>query len=170
MPSEIALSRIDQTILRYCDTESPEEISRRLGGVITPERVAAQKETLLASKKWLTATQEEDLVIHRMRAIVAKFEEHFFAESFPNPDIAMVQLRFLKEIGNRLDKRRAATQVDLETYDMNVAREMSRAYDIALGYMKGALRDEIDPDTWDTLASEALAHAGREVTKKAIEE
>lgn len=170
MASEHELSRIDTTILRYCDTESPEEISRRLGGVITPERVAAQKETLLASKKWLTATQEEDLVIHRMRAIVAKFEEQFHRESYPDKEMALVQLRFLKEIGNRLDKRREATQVDLETYDMNVAREMTRAYDIALGYMKGALRGEVDPETWDTLAREALAHAGREVAKKAIEE
>lgn len=159
------LSKIDQTILRYCDSESAEEISRRLGGTISPERVAEQKEKLLTSKKWLTAAQEEDLVLYRLRNILAQLEGQYL-----DLDNAMVQLRFLKEIGSRLDARRAATQIDLETYDLNVAREMSRAYDIALGYMKGALRGEIDPELWDDLAKEALAHAGREVTKKAIEE
>lgn len=161
------LSKIDQTILRYCDSESAEEISRRLGGVITPERVAAQKEALLTTKKWLTAAQEEELVLYRMRSILAKLEEKFFAE---NLDSATVQLRYLKEIGVRLDKRREATQVDLETYDLNVAREMTRAYEIALGYMKGALRGEIEPELWDQIAKDALAHAGAEVSKKAVEE
>lgn len=162
------LSRIDTTILRYCDSESAEEISRRLGGVITPERVAAQKEKLLTSKKWLTAAQEDELVLYRLRAILAKMEEQ--TGNYLDNDGAMVQLRLLKEIGARLDSRRAATQVDLETYDLNVAREMTRAYELALGYMKGALRADIDPDLWDEVAKDALAHAGREVAKKAIEE
>lgn len=159
------LSKIDQTILRYCDSESADEISRRLGGVITPERVAAQKEVLLTSKKWVTEAQQEELVLYRLRTILAQLEERFL-----DNDNAMVQLRFLKEIGARIDKRREATTVDLETYDLNVAREMTRVYDIALGYMKGALRGEIDPETWDALAREALAHAGREVAQKAIDE
>ncbi|MEF9944106.1 MAG: hypothetical protein RR758_07985, partial [Burkholderiaceae bacterium] len=155
--ADIHLSEIDKTILRYCEIESPEEISARLGGVITPERVAAQKEKLLTSKKWVDSAQKEELVLHRLGVILAQLESQYL-----DLDNAMVQLRFLKEIGNRLDKRRAATQVDLETYDMNVAREMTRAYDIALGYMKGALRGEVDPETWDELSREALAHAGRE--------
>jgi hypothetical protein len=165
MPAEVVLSQIDKTILRYCDSESAEEISRRLGGVITPERVAAQKTVLLTSRKWIDAAEQDELVLYRLRRILAAFE----GQTLDN-DNAMVQLRFLKEIGNRLDKRREATQVDLETYDLNVAREMTRAYDIALGYMKGALRGEIDPDVWDELAREALAHAGREVTQKALDE
>ena len=165
MASNTDLSRIDTTILRYCDSESPEEISQRLGGVITPERVAAQKETLLASKQWLTATQEEELVLYRMRNILSQLEGQYL-----DMENAMVQLRFLKEIGSRLDKRREATQIDLETYDMNAARQMVAAYDIAIGYMKGALRSEVDPEVWDELAKEALSHAGREVAKKAVEE
>lgn len=165
MSSEVVLSKIDQTILRYCDSESAEEISRRLGGVVTPERVAALKEQLLGSKNWVTAAQQDELVLYRLRNILAQLEERYL-----DLDSAMVQLRLLKEIGNRLDKRREATQIDLETYDANVAREMTRAYDIALGYMKGALRGEIDPDIWDEVARDALAHAGREVAKKVIEE
>lgn len=165
MPPEVVLSQIDRTILRYCDSESAEEISRRLGGVITPERVAAQKTVLLTSRKWIDAAEQDELVLYRLRQILAAFE----GQTLDN-DNAMVQLRFLKEIGNRLDKRREATQVDLETYDLNVARAMTEAYNIALGYMKGALRGEIDPDVWDELAREALAHAGQEVTQKAIEE
>lgn len=163
--ADIHLSEIDKTILRYCDIESAEDISRRLGGVITPERVAAQKTTLLTTKRWVDAAEREELVLYRLGVILAQLEERYL-----DNDNAMVQLRLLKEIGNRLDKRRAATQVDLETYDLNVAREMVRVYDIALGYMKGALRGEIDPDIWDEVAREALAHAGREVTQKAVEE
>lgn len=167
MPADVVLSQIDKTILRYCDSESAEEISRRLGGVITPERVAAQKTILLTSKRWVDAAEQDELVLFRLRRILAQLEERFHADDMES---AMVQLRFLKEIGARLDKRREATKIDLETYDMNVAREMTRVYDIALGYMKGALRGEIDPDIWDEVAREALAHAGREVTKKAVEE
>lgn len=165
MPQDVVLSKIDQTILRYCDSESFEEISHRLGGVITPERVAAQKTKLLATRGLVDAAEQEELVLYRLRRILAQFEQ----QTLDN-DNAMVQLRYLKEIGNRLDKRREATQVDLETYDLNVAREMVRVYDIALGYMKGALRGEVDPDAWDELAREALAHAGREVTQKAVTE
>lgn len=165
MHGEVALSQIDQTILRYADSESPEEIADRLGGVIEPSRVAALGQQLLKSKKWLTAIQEEDLVLLKMRGILTKLEGQYL-----DLDSAKVQLSLLKEIGVRLDKRRAATQVDLETYDMNVAREMTRAYGIALSYMKGALRGEIDEALWDEVAKDALAHAGREVAKNAIEE
>lgn len=165
MSTDVVLSKIDQTILRYCDSESAEEISRRLGGVITPERVAAQKTVLLTSRRWVDAAEREELVLYRLNRILAELDTRYL-----DNDNALVQLRFLKEIANRLDKRREATQVDLETYDMNVAREMVRVYDIALGYMKGALRGDIDPDVWDEVAREALAHAGREVTQKAVEE
>lgn len=168
MTSGGELSRIDTTILRYCDSRSANEISEMLGGTVSPARVAALKEELLASRKWVTQAQEEELVLYRLRNIVSRFEEADNTAS--DMETARVHLGYLKEIGNRLDKRRAATQVDLETYDMNVAREMVRAYDIALSYMKGALRNEIDEERWDEIAKEALAHAGREVTKKAIAE
>lgn len=161
------LSRIDREILRYADSKSPQEISDAFGGAITPERVAERAHALLKSKKWLTSAQEEELVLYKLRNVVTQLER---LDATIDLDAAKVQLGFLKEIGNRLDKRRAATQVDLETYDLNVAREMTRAYDIALSYMKGALRGEIDPEVWDQLAADALAHAGREVMKKAIEE
>lgn len=138
-----------------------------LGGTVSPERVMAIKEELLTSRRWVTVAQEEELVLFRLREIVAKFEE---VDTMSDMDSARVHLAYLKELGNRLDKRRAATQVDLETYDYNVARQMVAAYDIALGYMKGALRDEIDEERWDQIAKEALAHAGREVAKKAVTE
>lgn len=165
MGTELELSHIDQAILRYADSESPEEIANRLGGVVTPERIMAIKEELLKSKKWLTLAQKEEIVLLKMNAILAKLEGQYL-----DLDNAKVQLSILKEIGNRLDKRLSATQVDLETYDMNVARAMSRAFDVALGYMKGALRGEINEDLWDEVAKDALAHAGREAAKDAIEE
>jgi hypothetical protein len=166
MASGSELSRIDRTILRYCDSRSPQEISDMLGNTVTPERVMAIKEELLTSRKWVTMAQEEELVLFRLREIVSKFED---IDTMADMESARVHLAYLKEIGARLDKRRAATQVDLETYDLNVAREMTRAYEIALSYLKGALRDEIDEERWDEVTKEALAHAGREVAKKAVE-
>lgn len=165
MSEEVELSRIDQTILRYADSESPEEISARFNGAITPERVAAQAKKLLADANWLTAAEQEELVIRRMRKIVADMEG-----AYQDLDTQKAQIAALESIAKRLDKRRENIQIDLETYDANVGREMARGYDIALGFMKGALRDEIDPEVWDSIAKDALIHAGQEVMKKAVEQ
>lgn len=159
------LNKVDQTIIRYADHRSAEEISTMLGGVISPAKVMARGQELIKNRNWLSATQEDELVLMKLRGILAELETRYL-----DNEGAGVQLRLLKEIGKRLDTRRAATVVDLETYDLNVAREMTRVYDIALGYMKGALRGDIDPELWDSVSAEALAHAGREVSKKAIEE
>lgn len=162
------LSKIDQTILRYCDSESAEEISRRLGGVITPERVAAQKEILLTTKKWLTATQEEELVLYRLRTLLAKIEEKFFAEDLES---AMAQLRILKEISARLDKRREVNAIDLNQLYGNQAVLMLRALDLATGYLRGAFRDQIDQEKWDEALREGMYLAQAEIEKhKAIDE
>ncbi|MBT2484758.1 MULTISPECIES: hypothetical protein [unclassified Microbacterium] len=165
MSTDVVLSKIDQTILRYCDSESAEEISRRLGGVITPERVAAQKTVLLTSKRWVDAAEQDELVLYRLRNILAQLEEKYL-----DLDNALVQLRFLKEIGARLDKRREATKIDLETYDLNVARVLGQVVDQSLSYMKGALRSEVDPDLWDQLVIEAMRHAQTVIEQKAVED
>lgn len=166
MTSGGELSRIDQEILRYAASRSPEEISEKFGGAIEPARVAALTKELLSRRDWLTMAEREVMLIIRLENILNDLETARDSHDYNN---AQIQLGYLKELGNRFDKRRAAVQVDLETYDMNVAREMVRAYDIALSYMKGALRADIDEERWDEVAKEALAHAGREVTKKVVE-
>lgn len=169
MTSGGELSRIDQTVLRYAAYLSPNEISEKMGGTIPAARISALTKELLASRDWLTLAEREVMLILRLESILADLEDTR-ANGDLNFENAKTQLGYLKELGNRFDKRRAAVQVDLETYDMNVAREMTRAYELALGYMKGALREQIDEDLWDEVAKEALAHAGREVAKKAVTE
>lgn len=164
MTTSTELSRIDQVILRHASSRSPEEISQMLNGVITPERVAAQAKHLLSSRSWLTAAEEDELVLNKLHDLLTTLEDRFL-----DNDGAIVQLRLLKEIGNRLDKRRVATQVDLETYDRNVARVLGQVVDNALTYMKGALRGDVDPELWDQLVVEAMRHAQSTIDEKAIE-
>lgn len=158
------ISRLDDKMLSMADSRSPKEISQALGGVITPSRVAARIKELLESRDWLTEAQQDQMVSLKMRELLGKLEEQFFTE-----DNAKVQLAYLKAIGERIDKRRAATQVDLNTYHVNVGREMARVYDIALSYMKGALREAVDPAAWDEAATEAMIHARSELAKRAVD-
>lgn len=154
---------LDVKLLQLADSFSPEEIGERLR--LSPSAVAARITELLKMRDWLTAAQEDALITLRMKRILAQLEERYL-----DLDNAMMQLRLLKEIGNRLDKRQAATSVDLNTLYDNQGRIMARAFDIALSYMRGALRDEIDPERWDELTDEALQHAEAELQKhEAIE-
>lgn len=159
-------NKVDATIYQFADSESPAEISRRLGGVISPQAVAARTQTLLASKDWLTTQQEGQLIDLRLRKILVTLEDRFL-----DIDSAMMQLKLLKEMGNRLDKRAASTSLNLDSLYGNQGKLMAKAYDIALSYIKGALREQIDPDKWDELAKEALGHAQAELAKhEAIEQ
>ena len=63
-------SNIDDTILKYADSMSPDEISMSLGGVISPAAVAARTQSLLKAKDWLTEAQEDQLVTLRMKELV----------------------------------------------------------------------------------------------------
>lgn len=158
------ISRLDDKMLAMADSRSPKEISDALGGVISPTRVASRIKELLESRDWLTEAQQDQMVSLKMRDLLAKLEGEFF-----NLDNAKVQLMALKAIGDRLDKRRAATQVDLNTYHVNVGREMARVYDIAMSYMKGALREDIDPQRWEEAKQEAMIHARSELAKSAVD-
>lgn len=163
--AEVALSQLDDRILSMADSHSAVEISKKLGGVISPTRVASRTKELLETRDWLTEAQQDSLVIMKMRKVLLHLEGQLL-----DLDNAKVQLQFLKAIGDRLDKRRAATEVDLNTYHVNVGREMARVYDIALSYMKGALRGDVDPELWDETAREALEHARAELAKSAVDE
>ena len=156
---------IDDKILRLAGSRSPEEISRALGGTVSPEKVASHLQTLLRQKDWLTATQQDALITYRMQSVLSELEDRFL-----DIDHAKVILQYLKALGDRLDKRAAATDHDLTTLYSNQGQIMARAYDIALSYMKGALRDDVDPEKWDTLAQDALTHAQAELAKYELTE
>ncbi len=131
-----------------------------LGGMIPPAAVAAQTQKLLKSRHWLTAAQEGQALDLKLKRILTTLESRFL-----DLDNAKMQLRLIKEIGDRLEKRIATSEHDLNTIYEAQGRIMGKAYDIALSYMKGALRADVDPDTWDELAKEALAHAQNELQK-----
>lgn len=156
---------IDVKLLGLADGNSPEEISQQLKGVVSPKAVATRITELLKARNWLTAAQLDQLITLKMIGILRKLEEKF--EDVQN---LTLQLKILKELGTRLDKRAAATQLDLETYDRNIGRQLGRVVDNAMSYMKGALRDQVDPALWDQLEQEALEHARHEIAKNEIEE
>lgn len=130
---------------------------------MTPVQVAAHVKRLLADKDWLSEAEQDNLITLKLQGILTKLEAKL--EDYDNLGL---QLKLLKEIGNRLDKRRSATQVDLTTYHANVGREMGRIFDLALSHMKGALSHAVDPDEWDDAAAAALQHAQTEAMKKAV--
>lgn len=162
--ADLALNKLDAKILSMADHASPEEISLKLGGTISAAGIAARAKQLLTSRDWLTAAEQDELVTYKMRRILGELETKYL-----DYDGAKVQLSLLRAIGERLDNRRAATAVDLSTYTENVGRQLGHVVDLALSYMKGALREEVDPTKWDALVDEAMGLAQQEIEKKQIE-
>lgn len=147
------------------DRMSFEEMSNELGGVIKPAAIAAKLSELLKAPDWMSAAQEDRLLTIRLSQILATLEERF-----QNVETMTLQLKLLKELGNRLDKRQAATQLDLNSWNQNVGREIGRIMDQSMAYMKGALREQVDPVVWEELEREALAFARSEIRKREIAE
>src|SRR3954471_10594880 len=152
--------RVDDTILSLAASHSPEEISEALAGRVPPATIAAHTQTLLKSKNWLTATQEDRLVTIRLNNMLADLERRGW-----DLDSVKVRLSILKEIGNRLDKRTAATDEDLNKLYGNQGRIMAQAFDLALSFMKGALREAVDPERWEEAKAEGLRHAQLELSR-----
>lgn len=163
--NETTISEIDEKILRYAATYSPEEISVKLGGIASPGRIAARVQALLHSRDWLTSTQQDQLITFKLQRILLDFEDRVL-----DVDNAKIRISLLKDIGVRLEKRQAATEVDLGRLYANQGAIMGRVFDNALTYMEGALRDKVDPELWAKLKEEALYSAQAEVAKyEAIE-
>ena len=159
-------NKIDDKILQLADSHSPSEISRALNGVISPARVASHTQTLLKSKAWLTAVQEDMLISYKMKQVLIGLEGQYL-----DLDHALARVKILKEIGVRLDKRQAATEADLSVLYANQGRIMGQVVDNALTYMKGALREKVDPELWEELVKEAMYSAQAEIAKhEAIDE
>lgn len=152
---------IDQRLLRDAASMSPAELSRAIEGLMSPAQVAAHVKKLLADKDWLTEAEQDNLITLKLQGILSDLEKQF-----QDNEGRELQLKFLKEIGNRLDKRRAATQVDLNTLYGNTGRLMAELFDMVVSYMRGALRDEIDPVRWQELQDEAMQHARHEISKR----
>jgi hypothetical protein len=158
-------NRANDAILSLAASHSPEEISVALGNTVSPATIAAHTQTLLKSKNWLTAIQEDRLITIRLNNLLADLERRAW-----DIDNVKVRLSILKEIGNRLDKRTAATDEDLNKLYGNQGRIMGQAFDLALSYMKGALREAVDPEQWEMLKSEGLRNAQLELSRYQAED
>lgn len=149
-------SNIDDTILKYADSMSPDEISMSLGGVISPAAVAARTQSLLKAKDWLTEAQEDQLVTLRMKELVYGITSNDYK-------YLDVKLRALIALGDRLDKRKKATEVDLNTLYGNQAVIMGQAIELALQKALKVLR-EAHPELQEAEVREALKLALPEAT------
>lgn len=157
------LGAMDKILLRGASAnKSGAELSAMTNGVIPAADAMLRVDAILSSRNWLTEANKEKLLLDDMYALKDSLTNQ---ASVGNLDAAKVLRATLVDIGNRLDKRAKATDLDLNTLYGNQGAIMSRAYDIALSYMKGALRGEVDPVKWDELANEALTHAQAELTQ-----
>lgn len=159
------LSEIDQTLIRYGDTESAEALSFRIKGLLSPAQCAARLTILLDTPDWLTAAQQDQLVTQKMRMLVVKLEEMMV--DTPNARIAEVLGAQLERIGTRLDKRSEATEKDLTTLYAFQGSVLLEAVTISLNHMKTALTggDEIAEAAWDAALESAIRLAQIELSR-----
>lgn len=148
---------IDEKILQLAGNHSPEEISAALGGTVSPAKVASHLQVLLKQKDWLTVQQQEQLLMHRLQRILAQLEDQYLTL-----DSAKVILQYLKAIGDRWDKRAAATQINLESLYGNQARLMAQAIQLAFEralFELQKLHPEVDESEVRLVLGEALPRA-----------
>lgn len=156
---------VDDQLIELAAMEiSAEEISRRLGGAITPARVRQRVSDLLTAGDWLTDVQKERALIRilHMNLMAMRGEEL-------NADNAKLQLQYANVLLDRLDKRQAVTSQQLETYNANVGRTLGEVVIHALAYMKGALSAEIDAQRWDLLVEDAMLSARQAIAAKQVD-
>jgi hypothetical protein len=156
---------VDDQLIELAAMEiSAEEISRRLGGAITPPRVRQRVSDLLTAGDWLTDVQKERALIRilHMNLMAMRGDEL-------NVDNAKLQLQYANVLLDRLDKRQAVTSEQLETYNSNVGRTLGEVVIHALAYMKGALSGEIDSQRWDILVEEAMLSARQAIAAKQVD-
>lgn len=156
---------VDAKILRYADSRSLEQISEIIGGVLSPEAVGARAQVLLKTPDWLTAAQKDQVLLGRMHELLEEIEEYFQDEK-----TFKLRLDTLKSIGDRLDKRKAATDNDLNMYSRNIGRQIGALVDESLAYMKGALREDVDGDRWEQIKEEAMTNAYAKIAAREVEE
>ena len=152
---------IQDRVLRLADIHSPEEISRELGGVLSPAKVRLLLNDLLSKngRTWMDDDQREELLLYRLSNVIEKFEDMTLAGSIEHAKVYLAYLRTVKEM---LDKRQAQRQVDLNALYANQAQIMFDAVKIATAGMVSALRDDFPELTQERAAlamDEALPQA-----------
>lgn len=139
---------------------SAEEISERIGRHLSPARVIQKTKELLRGGDWLDLAEKESALLRLLQERVIELQRAHDLDSIK------IQGGLIKDLLIRLDKRRAAVDSDLNTYNENVGRQLGHVVDLTLTYMKGALRDQVDPAKWDELVADALVMAQVEIEKR----
>jgi len=153
---------VDDQLLELAAMEfSPEEISRRMGGIINPAQVRLKVDELTKNGNWLTAVQQEHALLSMLRTNLMEMRSETF-----DLDNIKLQHTYVETLLKRADRRQEITASQLETYDANVGAQLGAVVDAALSYMKGALREEVDAAKWDALVAEALEDAWVKINSK----
>lgn len=165
MGTDLAKNELDAKILRLAGNyRSFADISEEIGGVLSPLEVGSRLDEILTNPDWLTDIKEERILRWKMAKLLETLEDRY-----QDLDTIRVQLQILKSLGDRFDKRREASAQDVSTYNTNVGKQLGHVVDLALSYMKGALREQIDAEAWDALVIDAMAMARKEIQKKQID-
>lgn len=151
-------NKMDETILRYADSHSPEEISYMLGGIVSPTRIMSRTAELLKSKNWLDRQQRQQRLYLVLSTMLSNLQDKYL-----DINTAKVILATVKELFAQARELSATTEDDLNKLYGNQGIIMARVVDKALGYMRGALRDEVPAERWDELMAEALQYAREEI-------
>lgn len=156
------LAEIDDVLIRYGDTMSLQALSFKLEGALSPEACGARLTHLLESPDWLTATQKDAAITLKMQGIINRLEEMPLTTRSGE-----VILAGLERVGNRLDKRQAATEKDLTSLYSFQGTVLFEAIEIAMAHMRGQLTQGV-PEleaTWDDALETALRFAQIELAK-----
>lgn len=137
--------------------KSCEDISQRLGGTISPARVKLRMDQILSAPDWLTKAQQEEALIRLLQVGIVELRDN------PTLDAAKLLRLQINDVLDRLRERGRATEQDLQTWNANVGRELGRIVDKALSYMQGALREQVDPQTWERVKIEAMEMAWQDI-------
>lgn len=157
------LSIDDQLIMGAARDLSAEEISREIGGILSPARVMVRTRELLKSGDWLDEKEKEQALLLVLRNRVYELQ------NATDLDSIKVQTVIVKELLTQIDKRAKSNSADLNTYNANVGRQLGHVVDLVLSYMRGAFHAQIDVDAWDERLQEALVIASTEIEKKQVE-
>lgn len=156
------LSEVDQVLIRYGDTLSPNALSYKLKGILTPEQCAARLAVLLDAPDRLTALQQDQLVTLKMRQIVVELEE--LPRTTRNAEVILVGL---EKVGNRLAQRQESTERELSQLYAFQGTVLLDAINVALAHMRGAVTqgNPLAEAQWDNALESALRFAQIELSK-----
>lgn len=150
----IDMAEADEVLIRYADTESPAAISFRLKGELSPSQVRARIISLTEATDWLSSAQEDRLLTLKMKQIINELMgQNLTARN------AEVILNGLEKVGNRLDKRSAATEADLMRLYAFQGAAMLDTVNEAMAIVRAQIGVGNIPSTeleWDALLETAI--------------